>query len=130
MSKNVSNKKLEFFMEFNEAMRGFEMGFGEYTYNDIKSKKGEMTLNFLIPITAVLIVSDEKHNLFPKYGKQFLSYCNGSNLDNLCLKHKIDRFSKITKKQYINLFMEIAHQFGMEKDNQPMFLVAKTLTHK
>ena len=130
MKNGVNKQKMEFFIEFNNAMRTFESGFGEHTYKDIKSKKGEMTANFLIPITAVLIVCNEKKNINSKYGKQFVKYCNSDNLDNLCIKHKIDRFSNITKKQYINLFIHIGHQFGMEENNFSTFLIAKTLTHK
>jgi hypothetical protein len=63
-----------------------------------------------------------------KFGEKFLEFCNGKNLDELCKINKIDRFSKISKKKYFNLFIEIAKQFAMDDEYQTEFLIAHALT--
>jgi hypothetical protein len=106
-------KKENFIEKVNEALFLFNAGYGDSLFNDFKKSAPELTANYCIPVTAVLLVQTEKGKLC-KYGKQILTLANGDLLDKFCKKHNTDRFILISKEKYkeivIDLILEILKQ--------------------
>jgi hypothetical protein len=100
--------KVEFTNKMHEALFTFNGGYGDYLYNEFKKSAPELTANYCIPVTAVLLASDDNHELYGKYGKKFFTTCNSIMLDEFCQKHNISRFQKITKKKYKSIVVDLA----------------------
>jgi len=106
-------KKEQFIEKVNEALFLFNGGYGDSLFDEFKKSAPELTANYCIPVTAVLLVQNEKRKLC-KYGKQILTLANGDLLDEFCKKHNTDRFILISKENYkkivIDLVLEIIKQ--------------------
>jgi hypothetical protein len=110
-AKTIKPELLNFIKESSSSIESFQfMGYSEHLYKDFKKKNAELTPNFIVPLTTVLLVCDDNRNLC-KYGKKYFSYCNGEALTDLCTEYKISRFSPITLKVYKKLVIELSNNF-------------------
>jgi hypothetical protein len=100
--------KVQFTDKMHEALFTFNGGYGDYLFDEFKKSAPELTANYCIPVTAVLLSSDDNHKPYGKYGKKFFTNCNGDMLDEFCKKHNISRFQKITKKKYKSIVVDLA----------------------
>lgn len=110
-AKTIKTDLLKFINNQDDSIGTFQfMGYSEHLYKDFKKKGDELTPNFIIPVTSVLLVCDENRDLC-KYGKKYVEYCNGDALTDLCTKHKISRFLPINFKTYKKLVIELSNNF-------------------